>query len=154
AAIALPMLELAICCIKIMRGNTSDTPASAGAPRRPTKCASTLAVTAIRMTLTTRLGGASRSRGAAIGTSGGRPGRAVIVVVPPDGGAVVVPCGTANLGCAICEMANAMGVSHLDQDRTTLVGTRRLTGWLSGNPETKSRTQGRENSSISRRASS
>jgi hypothetical protein len=31
-------------------------------------------------------------------------------------------------------MADAMGVSHLDQDRTTLVGMRRLTGWLSGNP--------------------
>src|SRR6266436_5066659 len=97
------MLELAICCINIIRGNTSDTPASAGAPRRPTKCASILAVTAIRMTLTTRL-------------------------------------GRASVGCAVCEMADAMGVSHLDQDRTTLVGMRRLTGWLSGNPETKSQT--------------
>jgi hypothetical protein len=44
------------------------------------------------------------------------------------------------VGCAVCEMEDAMGVSHLDQDRTTLVGMRRLTGWLSGNPETKSRT--------------
>ena len=40
---------------------------------------------------------------------------------PPAGGTVVVPCGRASLGCAVCEMANAMGVSHLDQDRTTLV---------------------------------
>jgi len=148
------MLELAICCINIMSGNTSDTPASAGAPRRPTKCASMLAVTAIRMTLTTRLGGASRSRVAAIGPSSSSRVRGLIVVVPPDGGAVVVPRGRASLGCAVCEMANAMGVSHLDQGRTTLVGMRRLTGWLSGNPGTKSRTQIRQTSSISRRACS
>ena len=113
-----------------------------------------LAVTAIRMTLTTRLGGASRSRVAAIGPSSSSRVRGLIAVVPPDGGAVVVPRGRASLGCAVCEMANAMGVSHLDQNRTTLVGMRRLTGWLSGNPETKSRTQLSHNGSISRRASS
>jgi len=70
------------------------------------------------MTLTTRLGGASRSKVAAIGPSSSSRVRGLIVVVAPAGGAVVVPCGRASLGCAVCEMANAMGVSHLDQGRT------------------------------------
>src|SRR5438552_3853970 len=39
-----PMLPLAICCMSINSGNTSERPASASAPSRPTKYASTLAV--------------------------------------------------------------------------------------------------------------
>src|SRR5262245_5802099 len=76
AAIAPPMVPLAICCISIRGGKTSDRPASASIPSWPTKCASTLAVTAIRMTFTTRLAGARRSSVATIGPSSSRRVRA------------------------------------------------------------------------------
>lgn len=76
AAMALPIDALAICCISIISGSTSESPASAGAPSWPTKCASTLAVTAISTTLTTRLGAASRNRVETIGPSSIRRVRA------------------------------------------------------------------------------
>src|SRR5476651_872965 len=76
AAIAPPIAMLAICCISIISGNTSARPASASRPKRPTKCASTLVVTAISKTLTTRLGTASRSRVGTIGPSSIRRVRA------------------------------------------------------------------------------
>src|SRR5215813_10768302 len=76
AAIAPPMLELAICCISMMSGKTSDSPASACGPMRPTKCASTVAVTAMSTTLTTTFGAASRSSVATIGPSRRRRVRA------------------------------------------------------------------------------
>src|SRR5262249_50205773 len=76
AAIAPPMLELAICCISMMSGKTSDSPASACGPMRPTKCASTVAVTAMSTILTTTFGAASRSSVATIGPSRRRRVRA------------------------------------------------------------------------------
>jgi len=75
-AIAPPMLELAICCISMMSGKTSDSPASACGPIRPTKCASTVAVTAMSTTLTTTFGAAKRSSVATIGPSRRRRVRA------------------------------------------------------------------------------
>src|SRR5262245_44237515 len=58
-AMAPPMLELAICCISMMSGKTSEIPASALDPIWPTKWASTVAVTAMRTTFTTTFGAAS-----------------------------------------------------------------------------------------------
>src|SRR6516162_11430549 len=75
-AMAPPMLELAICCISMMSGKTSDRPASASDPIWPTKCASTVAVTAISTTLTMRLGAARRSSVETIGPSRRRRVRA------------------------------------------------------------------------------
>src|SRR5262245_47719471 len=68
-AIAPPMLELAICCINMIIGKTSEMPARAFDPIRPTKWASTVAVTAIRTTLTMTLGAARRSNVLTIGPS-------------------------------------------------------------------------------------
>src|SRR5690349_20111863 len=70
------MLELAICCISMIGGKTNDSPASACGPMRPTKWASTVAVTAINTTLTTTFGAARRSSVATIGPSRRRRVRA------------------------------------------------------------------------------
>src|SRR5215468_4038255 len=63
------MLELAICCINMIIGKTSEMPARAFDPIRPIKWASTVAVTAIRTTLTMTLGAARRSNVLTIGPS-------------------------------------------------------------------------------------
>jgi hypothetical protein len=68
-AIAPPMLEFAMSCMSIRSGNTRDNPASALGPSWPTKCASTLAVTAMRMTFTTTFGAARRRSVETIGPS-------------------------------------------------------------------------------------
>src|SRR5262249_45720690 len=68
-AMAPPMLELAICCINMINGKTSEIPARAFDPIRPTKWASTVAVTAMRTTLTMTLGAARRSNVLTIGPS-------------------------------------------------------------------------------------
>src|SRR5215470_5391243 len=76
-AMAPPMLEFAICCISMISGKTSDSPASASAPPiRPTKCASTVAVTAMSTTLTMTFGAARRSSVETIGPSRRRRVRA------------------------------------------------------------------------------
>src|SRR5215469_6860496 len=75
-AMAPPMLEFAICCISMISGKTRDSPASASALMRPTKCASTVAVTAMSTTLTIRLGAARRSSVETIGPSRRRRVRA------------------------------------------------------------------------------
>src|ERR1700738_444061 len=67
AAIAPPLLEFATCCIRMMSGNTSETPDSTLGPNRPMKCASTDAVTAMSTTLTTIFGGPRRSNVKTIG---------------------------------------------------------------------------------------
>src|SRR5262245_8289900 len=68
-AMAPPMLEFAICCMSMMNGKTSEMPASALNPSRPTKCASTVAVTAMSTTFTTTFAGASRSSVEMMGAS-------------------------------------------------------------------------------------
>ena len=75
-AIAPPMLEFAICCISMISGKTSDSPASASDPICPTKCASTVAVTAMSTTFTTTFGAARRSSVEMIGPSSRRRVRA------------------------------------------------------------------------------
>src|SRR5215471_7787183 len=75
-AMAPPMLEFAICCISMISGKTRDSPASASALMRPTKCASTVAVTAMSTTLTTTFGAARRSSVETIGPSRRRRVRA------------------------------------------------------------------------------
>src|SRR5262245_34785681 len=83
-AIAPPMLELAICCISMIKGKTSDIPARAFEPSRPIKWASTVAVTAISTTLTTTLGAARRSNVLTIGPSSRRRVRAPAAVFTAD----------------------------------------------------------------------
>src|SRR5215469_5111901 len=75
-AMAPPMLELAICCINMMSGKTSDSPANASDPIRPTKCASTVTVTAMSTTFTTTFGAARRNSVETIGPSRRRRVRA------------------------------------------------------------------------------
>src|SRR5215468_4574242 len=75
-AMAPPMLEFAICCISMISGKTRDSPASASALIRPTKCASTVTVTAMSTTLTTTFGAARRNSVETIGPSRRRRVRA------------------------------------------------------------------------------
>src|SRR2546423_2668526 len=98
-ATAPPMLELATCCISMMKGKTSAMPASASAPRRPTKCASTVAVTAISTTLTTTLGAARRRSVEVIGPSSrarvrgtARAGDRLVAGAPAEARATTLVC--------------------------------------------------------------
>src|SRR5215469_7225273 len=83
-AMAPPMLELAICCINMMSGKTSDSPANASDPIRPTKCASTVTVTAMSTTFTTTFGAARRNSVETIGPSRRRRVRAAGCLAADD----------------------------------------------------------------------
>src|SRR5262249_41243839 len=68
-ATAPPILEFAICCMSMISGKTSERPASWLGPICPTKCASTVAVTAMSTTLTTTFAAARRSNVETMGPS-------------------------------------------------------------------------------------
>src|SRR6478609_3141921 len=119
AAIAPPMVALVICCISIIIGKTSDSPASASSPNWPTKCASTLAVTAIRITLTTRLAGASRSSVATIGPSSSRRVRAAAGEAAREA-VVISSLHLGRPGVRLADQMAAPGVERVVQDHAVL----------------------------------
>src|SRR3954462_1639584 len=109
-----PMLEFAICCMSMMKGNTSEMPASACEPSRPMKCASTVAVMAIRTTFTTTLGAARRSRVEMIGASRRTRVRAAIAGFPAFAGGAEASVVLRLLMSAPCPRAFAGLEQRLD----------------------------------------
>ncbi len=91
------MLLFAICCMSMISGKTRASPARASEPNWPTKCASTLVVTAINTTFTTRFGAASRSSVEAMGPSRIRRVRAAPGFWAESAGATSYRCATAHL---------------------------------------------------------